>query len=85
MIKLSGYQFLIIKFYLFQVSLCLHLYVHALDNKRKFFFIECLSKLKMLKSTYLHFDLKLTNPTLRLQFLSLQLNLFIYNQSYSMC
>lgn len=75
MIKLSGYQFLIIKFYLFQVSLCLHLYVHALDNKRKFFFIECLSKLKMLKSTYLHFDLKLTNPTLRLHFFIIAIKL----------
>lgn len=75
MIKLSGYQFLIIKFYLFQVRLCLHLYVHALDNKRKFFLIECLSKLKMLKSTYLHFDLKLTNRTLRLHFFIIAIKL----------
>lgn len=75
MIKLSGYQFLIIKFYLFQVRLCLHLYVHALDNKRKFFLIECLSKLKMLKSTYLHFDLKLTNPTLGLHFIIIAIKL----------
>lgn len=75
MIKLSGYQSLIIKFYLFQVRFCLHLYVHALDNNRKFFLIECLSKLKMLKSTYLHFDLKLTNPTLGLHFFIIAIKL----------